>query len=57
MESKRDFLRLKNYFRKKRQLEDQVILDQILKEMKEKHDREREEKIKEIQQQLQKIQR
>ena len=46
---------MRKFFKKKKDKEDQKILDQMLLELKEKHETEKKEKIKELQKQLGKI--
>lgn len=50
-----EFRYLKNHFRRKRQKEDEFILEKILMELKEKHAQEKKQKIELLQEQLKKI--
>lgn len=50
-----EFFTLKNRFRRERQKEDEIILEKMLMELKEKHEQEKKKKIDELQQQLEKI--
>jgi len=50
-----EFKHLKNHYRRIRLKNDQLILKQMLIELKEKHDKERQIKINELKQQLKKL--
>jgi len=49
-----DFTRDKNYLRRQRYRYDEVIINEILQEMKEKYEKEKQQKIEELQQQIEK---
>lgn len=50
-----EFKRLRNHYRRKRLKEDEVIIEKMMMDLKDKHDQERKKKIEHLQQQLKKI--